>query len=99
VPTAAPLSPVIQDCLFDFAQAVLAEDSTRSHTCVAQAGGALAARKKTYRALKKYRAFMDQTTGVREQLDEAVRQVDAYIDEQIEHARLDKAFGINLTGN
>ena len=42
---------------------------------------------------------MDQTTGVREQLDEAVRQVDAYIDEQIEHARLDKAFGINLTGN
>jgi hypothetical protein len=92
VPTAAPLSPVIQDCLFDFAQAVLAEDSTRSHTCVAQAGGALAARKKKPTELGK-------STALREQLDEAACQVEAYIDEQIEHARLDIAFGTNLTGN
>jgi hypothetical protein len=30
VPTAAPLSPGIQDCLFDFAQAVLAEEHLRA---------------------------------------------------------------------
>jgi hypothetical protein len=30
---------------------------------------------------------MDQTQDIREQLDEAAQQVDAYIDGQIEHMR------------
>lgn len=42
-------------------------------------------------ALKKYRSFMDQTAGLRESIDEAARQVDAYIDDQIEHMKLERA--------
>jgi hypothetical protein len=38
-------------------------------------------------ALKKYRAFMDQTADIREKLDEAARAVDAYIDGEIKRMR------------
>jgi hypothetical protein len=40
-----------------------------------------------HKALKKYRTFMDETAELREQLDEATRHVDNYIDSQIEQMR------------
>lgn len=41
-------------------------------------------------ALNKYRNFMDQTAVLRESIDEAARQVDEYIDGQIERALLER---------
>jgi hypothetical protein len=48
--------------------------------------------KNPHRALKKYRSFMDETADIREKLEDAARQVDAYIEEQIEHHLLRKHF-------
>lgn len=43
--------------------------------------------KNPHSALKRYRDFMTQTADAREALDDAHRQVDQYIDEQIERMR------------
>lgn len=43
--------------------------------------------KNPHRALKKYRDFMTQTADARDALDDAHRQVDQYIDEQIDRMR------------
>jgi hypothetical protein len=48
--------------------------------------------KNPHRALKKYHTFMDQTAEIREKLEDAARQVEAYVDEQIEHHLLRKHF-------
>jgi hypothetical protein len=40
-----------------------------------------------HNALKMYRTFMDETVEIREAIDETARQVDAYIDNEIERAR------------
>jgi hypothetical protein len=45
-----------------------------------------------HKALKMYRSFMDDTTELRESINESTGAVDRYIDEQIERARMERAF-------
>jgi hypothetical protein len=45
-----------------------------------------------HKALKMYRSFMDNTAELREFINESTGAVDRYIDEQIERARMERAF-------
>lgn len=45
-----------------------------------------------HKALKMYRSFMDDTSELRESINESTGAVDQYVDEQIERARLERAF-------
>ena len=46
----------------------------------------------SHKALKMYRSFMDETVELRESINESTGAVDQYIDEQIERARIERAF-------
>lgn len=56
-----------------------------------QRASSLRAESNPHKALKKYRDFMDQTEELRALLDEAHSQADAYVEEQIDRAREERA--------
>jgi hypothetical protein len=47
--------------------------------------------KNSHIAIKMYRTFMDETADIRERIDEAAKQVDAYIDGEIDRMRFERA--------
>jgi hypothetical protein len=54
---------------------------------------ALGREQSSHRALKMYRNFMDQTASLRAQLEESARQVEQYIDGEIERAMMERSTG------